>query len=199
MGRGTFYFDAATFENAVAVFTNSGLTNCAPDGYYSDGTNVRRQVNCVLLALEACPDCTAETPTPTATPTQTPTPTAATPTPTVTFATPTPTAGTPTPTAATPSPVPPTPTPTSVPSGFYYELEPCLTPGGVVVDACYIYETAAPLAYQQYLNSNNGLYYYYNIDTSSVIITVQAVAAGNRYFVDGTQQSNINLIPGATY
>ena len=63
MGRGTFYFDAGTFENAVAVFTNSGLTNCAPDGYYSDGINVRRQVNCVLLALEVCPDCNAPTAT----------------------------------------------------------------------------------------------------------------------------------------
>jgi|TARA_R110000744_G_scaffold271122_1_gene384140 hypothetical protein len=57
MAQGTYYFDAATFASATAVFTDSDLTICAADGYYSDGVISRQLVNCVLLDAVVCPDC----------------------------------------------------------------------------------------------------------------------------------------------
>lgn len=53
----TFYLDAPTLATATKVFLDSGMTLCAPDGYYSDGTVARQQVGCVLLPAESCPAC----------------------------------------------------------------------------------------------------------------------------------------------
>ena len=63
MAQGTYYFDAATFSGATAVYTNADLSVCAPDGFYSDGVISRQQVNCRLLEAQTCPNC-ASNPTP---------------------------------------------------------------------------------------------------------------------------------------
>lgn len=53
----SFYLNGPTLSTATTVFLDSGMTLCAPDGYYSDGTVARQQFNCVLLPAEACPTC----------------------------------------------------------------------------------------------------------------------------------------------
>lgn len=53
----TYYLNGPTLGTATAVFTNSGLTVCAPNGFYSDGVIVREQVGCVLLPRQVCPSC----------------------------------------------------------------------------------------------------------------------------------------------
>jgi hypothetical protein len=53
----TFFLNAPTLSAATTVFLDSGMTTCAPDGYYSDGAVARQQVGCVLLPAEACPTC----------------------------------------------------------------------------------------------------------------------------------------------
>jgi hypothetical protein len=54
---GTFCFDGANFAQATSLYTDSALTNLAPDGYYAQGTISRRQLNGVLLAPAACSSC----------------------------------------------------------------------------------------------------------------------------------------------
>ena len=51
------YIDAPTFSQATGVFLDAGLTVCAPNGYYSDGTIARYQAGCVLGFVEPCPLC----------------------------------------------------------------------------------------------------------------------------------------------
>ena len=53
----TFYLNGPNLATATTVFLDSGMTLCAPDGYYSDGTIARQQVGCSLLPAEACPVC----------------------------------------------------------------------------------------------------------------------------------------------
>lgn len=53
----TFFLNGPTLSTATIVFLDSGMTTCAPDGYYSDGAVARQQVGCVLLPAEACPTC----------------------------------------------------------------------------------------------------------------------------------------------
>lgn len=53
----TFFLNGPTLSSATTVFLDSGMTTCAPDGYYSDGIVARQQVGCVLLPAEACPTC----------------------------------------------------------------------------------------------------------------------------------------------
>lgn len=53
----TFYLNAPSLGSATAVFLDSNLTNCAPNGFYSDGTIVREQKNCILLPQQTCPAC----------------------------------------------------------------------------------------------------------------------------------------------
>ena len=53
----TYYLDGNTFLNSTSVYTNAAQTVCAPDGFYSDGTNSRELVNCILLPSEVCGDC----------------------------------------------------------------------------------------------------------------------------------------------
>jgi hypothetical protein len=50
----SYYLDAPTLFDATAIFDDAGLTICAADGYYSDGTIVRQQTGCVLTSEEIC-------------------------------------------------------------------------------------------------------------------------------------------------
>lgn len=52
-----FYIDTPSFSTATRVYLDNLLTICAPDGYYSDGSSVRRQSSCLLLPAEVCPTC----------------------------------------------------------------------------------------------------------------------------------------------
>lgn len=53
----TYYLNGPTLATATAVFLDSGMTTCAPDGYYFDGTIARQQFSCSLLPAETCPTC----------------------------------------------------------------------------------------------------------------------------------------------
>jgi len=53
----TYYLNGPTLSLATSVFLDSGMTLCAPDGFYSDGTVSREQVGCVLLPAVECPTC----------------------------------------------------------------------------------------------------------------------------------------------
>lgn len=54
----TVFLNGPTLSSSTAVFTDAALTTCAPDGFYSDGSVVREQVDCVLLPPVICPSCT---------------------------------------------------------------------------------------------------------------------------------------------
>jgi len=54
-----FYSDNPTLSLATAIYTDAALTIKAPDGYYSDQTISRRQDGGILLAAEACANCSA--------------------------------------------------------------------------------------------------------------------------------------------
>ena len=56
----TYYLNGVNLESSTAVFLDAAMSMCAPDGYYSDGTIVRRQINCVLYSEQKCPDCCQE-------------------------------------------------------------------------------------------------------------------------------------------
>lgn len=53
----TFYLNAPSFTSATAAFTDSSMTTCAADGYYTNGFIVRQQVGCVMLPVQNCPNC----------------------------------------------------------------------------------------------------------------------------------------------
>lgn len=53
----TFFLNGPTLSAATSVFLDSGMTLCAPDGYYSDGVVARQLFGCVLLPAEVCPTC----------------------------------------------------------------------------------------------------------------------------------------------
>jgi hypothetical protein len=52
-----YYIDGPTFSSATAVYLDAALTECAPDGIYSDGYITRIQTGCVLSAPKNCPNC----------------------------------------------------------------------------------------------------------------------------------------------
>ena len=54
---GTYCFDGLNFSQASALFTDSGLTTLAPDGYYSQGGIIRQQLNGSLLNAQPCGTC----------------------------------------------------------------------------------------------------------------------------------------------
>ena len=64
MAEATFYIDTASFSTATAVFTNASLTTKAADGYYSDESIVRQQVNGILEPAVNCGNCASPPPTP---------------------------------------------------------------------------------------------------------------------------------------
>jgi hypothetical protein len=53
----SYYLNAPSLGSATAVFTDDALTECAPDGFYSNGVIVREQADCVLLPQQECPSC----------------------------------------------------------------------------------------------------------------------------------------------
>jgi len=52
-----FFLDGTSLVDSTSVYTNSGLSIPAPDGYYSDGLNIRRLVGGVLEPVQPCPTC----------------------------------------------------------------------------------------------------------------------------------------------
>lgn len=50
-----FYIDSVNFSTATTIYLNELLTQVAPDGYYSNGTDYRRQVNGTLIEITPCP------------------------------------------------------------------------------------------------------------------------------------------------
>jgi hypothetical protein len=53
----TYYLDAPSLGSATAIYLDPLLTECAPDGIYSDGTTVRSLMGCVLAPPQSCPSC----------------------------------------------------------------------------------------------------------------------------------------------
>ena len=53
----SYYLNAPSLGSATAVFLDEALSECAPNGYYSNGVIVREQVGCVLLPQQSCPSC----------------------------------------------------------------------------------------------------------------------------------------------
>lgn len=53
----SYYLNAPSLGSATAIFTDEALTTCAPDGFYSNGSIVREQVECNLLPQQTCPSC----------------------------------------------------------------------------------------------------------------------------------------------
>ena len=53
----SYYLNAPSLGSATAVFLDEALSECAPNGYYSNGVIVREQVDCVLLPQQSCPSC----------------------------------------------------------------------------------------------------------------------------------------------
>ena len=54
---GTYCFDGVNFAQATSLYTDSALTNLAPDGYYAQGAISRRQLNGILLNAVSCSSC----------------------------------------------------------------------------------------------------------------------------------------------
>jgi len=52
-----FFLNGSTLLDSTAIYTNSALTICAPDGYYSDGVYIRELIDCVLQPSFPCPSC----------------------------------------------------------------------------------------------------------------------------------------------
>ena len=52
---GTYYLNAPTFSEATSIYTDQAQTTFAPDGWYSIGGLVRRQISGVLQASQGCP------------------------------------------------------------------------------------------------------------------------------------------------
>jgi len=54
-----YFINGPTLLTATSVFTDSGMTIYAVDGFYSDGTSVREQLGGVLQSPTSCPSCLA--------------------------------------------------------------------------------------------------------------------------------------------
>lgn len=54
---GSYYLNGPSLTSSTAVFTDSGLTTLAPDGFYSDGVILREQLDGVLLPAVPCGSC----------------------------------------------------------------------------------------------------------------------------------------------
>jgi len=53
----TYYLDGLSLSSSSAIFLDIGLTICAPDGYYSNGSITRQLVGCRLLPQQYCLSC----------------------------------------------------------------------------------------------------------------------------------------------
>ena len=57
---GTYYLNAPSLVSATSVYTDAALTTVAPDGFYSDGANVRELVSGVFTnVFDSCSGCPA--------------------------------------------------------------------------------------------------------------------------------------------
>ena len=56
------FLDGTDLNNSTAVYDEASLTTKASDGYYSNGTIVREQVNGLLLPAASCPACVTPLP-----------------------------------------------------------------------------------------------------------------------------------------
>jgi hypothetical protein len=52
-----YYINGSDLSSATGIFANPELTECAPDGWYSDGVVTRQFLNCELLPIQPCPSC----------------------------------------------------------------------------------------------------------------------------------------------
>lgn len=50
----TFYINSTSFSTATTVYSDSILNTVSADGYYSDGTIYRRQLDGILLDVIPC-------------------------------------------------------------------------------------------------------------------------------------------------
>ena len=53
----TYYMDASTLTDASTLYLDEELTIIAPNGYYSNGSISRYQLDGVLLPEQICPSC----------------------------------------------------------------------------------------------------------------------------------------------
>jgi len=53
----SYYLNAPSLGSASAIFTDEALSICAPNGFYSNGSIVREQLECILLPQQTCPSC----------------------------------------------------------------------------------------------------------------------------------------------
>ena len=56
----TYYINGTSFQTATGIFTDAAMTQCAPNGFYSDGALSRQLVNCQLLPPVTCDECAVE-------------------------------------------------------------------------------------------------------------------------------------------
>ena len=59
---GSYYINGPTLATATGVYTDVNLRFCAPNGFYSDGSVVREQLNCTLLPASNCDTCACACP-----------------------------------------------------------------------------------------------------------------------------------------
>ena len=52
-----YFMNTGDFDTTTGLFTDAALTNCAPDGWYSDGDRHRQMKSCTLLPSVSCQDC----------------------------------------------------------------------------------------------------------------------------------------------
>jgi hypothetical protein len=52
-----YFLNGASLSDATAVYTNSSLSIYAPNGWYSEGTIIREQIDGVLQPVQPCPAC----------------------------------------------------------------------------------------------------------------------------------------------
>lgn len=53
----TYYMDSSSFTDASTLYLDEELTIVAPNGYYSNGSVSRYQLDGILLPEEVCPNC----------------------------------------------------------------------------------------------------------------------------------------------
>lgn len=52
-----YFLNGTSLADSTAIYDNSGLTELAPDGWYSNGVIIRQQVSGVLQPAQLCPSC----------------------------------------------------------------------------------------------------------------------------------------------
>lgn len=57
---GSYFLNGPTLATSTGIFTDINFSTCAPDGFYSQGGNVRQLLNCVLLPFQKCPTCATD-------------------------------------------------------------------------------------------------------------------------------------------